>query len=75
MFTAHYDPALKKRSPNLTEFLAADEQIWTQPGGIIPLVNSGEWILTEVLHDIVHNRRDIELFMGPQNMTDSSGTV
>ena len=43
------------------------------PGGILQLVNSGEWSLSEVLHDIVHNRRDIELFMGPQNIQESSG--
>jgi hypothetical protein len=73
MFTAIYGGALKKRSPNLTEFLAADEHIWTMPGGILQLVNSGEWSFSEVLHDIVHNRRDIELFMGPQSVYEPSG--
>jgi len=69
-FTATYDQALEKRAPNLTEFLAADEHIWNMPNGILQLVNNGTWTLSEVLHDVVHNRRDIELFMGPQ---DSSG--
>ena len=73
MFIAKYDPAFKKRPPNLLEFLAADKQIWTQPGGILALVNSGEWTLTEVLNDIVHNRRDIENFMGPMQITEPAG--
>ena len=73
MFTAVYDPTLKTRSPNLTEFLAADEHNWTMPGGILPLVITGEWTLPEVLHDIVHNRRDTGLFMGPVNISEPSG--
>ena len=54
-FIASYALALQTRPPNLTEFLAADERIWTMPGGVLQFVNSGSWSLTEVLHDIVLN--------------------
>ena len=42
-FTATYDPALKKRPPNFTEFLSAGEHIWNMPGGVLQLANSGSW--------------------------------
>ena len=70
--TASYDPALKERSPNLAGFLPADEHIWNPSGGTVQLVNNGTWTWSEVLHDVAHNRMDIELFMGLQNISESS---